>query len=184
MTGSHIDTGGGSKAMRVMSRIGPIGVFVVLSAAISARAAVPPLAQLPDRQLETRSATILGTELLRRNATPRIILRVRELTGKYLSGGSDRDFSPQVQVAVTAAPPLIGPASTCRSLHLRLDLAFPSNWLPPLVIDGPWCLTPAGWQAITLQVRGAIPKSPGQLPLPSDNHGLETTTLHVTPTRS
>ena len=165
-----------------MRRVGA-GVFggAVLLGGISAQAAVPPLVQLPDRQLQTRSANMLGNELLRRNATAPIILRVRELTSKYLSGGSDKDFSPQVQVAVAEAPPLLGPGIECRSLRLRLDLAFPTNWLPALVIDGPWCLTQTGWQATTLRVSGAIPKV--VQPLPWDNHGQETTTLVVTPTQ-
>ena len=167
--------------MKWLSRLG-VGILAIVSAGISGWAAVPPLPPLPDRQLETRSAKALGRELLRRNATTPIILRVRQLTGKYLSGGSDKDFSPQLQVAVAPAAPLMGAGIACRSLRLRLNLAYPTNYLPALVIEGPWCLTPSGWTATTLRVSGAVPKAPSQIPRPTDNHGLETTTLVITPT--
>ena len=167
--------------MRQNSRYMVLGACCAVVAGLPARAAVPPLSQLPDRQLDGHSASVLGNELLRRNAGTREILQFRELISKRLSGGSDKDFAPQLQVAVAAAPALLGPGVACRSLRLRYDPAFPTNYLPALVIDGPWCLTRSGWQAMTLRVSGAFPKPPSELPRPWDNHGLETTTLVVTP---
>ncbi len=178
--------GGGTMShLREALRAGRWLVAPALAAAIAwgpvVAAAPESLPQVDDAQLQSHSATALGNELLRRNASTRDILAVRELTSKYLGGGADKDFSPQLQVAVAPAPSLLGPGSVCRSLRLRLDPAFPSNYLPAVVIDGPWCLTRLGWEAMTLQVSGAFPKPFSEVPRPWDNHGLETTTLVITP---
>ena len=157
-------------------------VALLSAPATAAVATTPALPQLPDRQLASHSGTLLGNELLRRNFDAPEILRVRELASKTLSGGYDRDLSPQERVAVRPAPPLMGAGIECRTLALTLDPAWPSNYLPSIHINGPWCLTPSGWQATTLLIDGAYPKAPGEVPRPADNHGLETTRLVITPT--
>lgn len=161
-----------------------VAIIGAAATGTSARAAVPPLPQLPDRQMTSRSGTALGNELLRRNFDASEILRVRELATKTLSGGFDRVLSPRERVAVTPAPALMGAGTPCRTLAITLDPAWPSNYLPSIHIDGPWCLTQTGWSATTLTINGAWPKAPSQVPRPWDNHGLETTRLVVNATNS